>query len=47
MAFDTSRQGMAERIKHKDSKQGYTFSRLLDPLFWIAYMLSSFLLNAI
>ena len=45
MSFDKGKQGMAERLEKQDKRQGFTIFRVLDPLFWLAYSFSYFLLT--
>lgn len=45
MSFDSKRQGMAERLKEQDKRQGFSIWKLIDPLFWVSYSFSYFLLS--
>jgi len=45
MSFDTRTQGLAERLGEKDKRQGFSLTRIIDPMFWISYIFSYFLLT--
>jgi len=44
MNFDKRKQGIAEQLGSQDKRHDFGVSRILDPLFWIAYIFSHFLL---
>jgi len=45
MNFDRRTQGIAERLGEQDNRQGFRLTRILDPMFWLAYLFSYFMLT--